>query len=106
MSAEKRLRLEKEKARQYFDVAAVMLVALDSLGNIALINQRGCEILGYREEELTGKSWFDTVIPEAFGIGRSGVKMGDRLHPGGSSVIFSVETIVGFRFCWILSRSE
>ncbi len=31
-----------------------------------------------------------TVIPEAFGIGRSGVKMGDRLHPGGSSVIFSV----------------
>jgi len=39
-----------------------------------------------REKGMAGY----TVIPEAFGMGRSGAKMGDRLHPGASTVIFTV----------------
>jgi len=31
-----------------------------------------------------------TVIPELIGMGRSGLKAGDRIHPGGSSLLFSV----------------
>jgi nitrogen regulatory protein PII len=31
-----------------------------------------------------------TVIPSVFGRGRSGLKTGDRVHPGGSSLLFSV----------------
>jgi hypothetical protein len=31
-----------------------------------------------------------TVLPAVLGAGRSGVKAGDRVHPGGSSVILSV----------------
>lgn len=31
-----------------------------------------------------------TVIPSVFGRGRTGLKTGDRVHPGGSSLLFSV----------------
>lgn len=64
--AEQALRESEEKARQYLDIAAVAFVALDNEGNITLINQRGLEILGYRQEELLGKNWFKTCLPERF----------------------------------------
>jgi hypothetical protein len=31
-----------------------------------------------------------TVIPELIGSGRTGLKMGDRVHPGASSLLFAV----------------
>lgn len=31
-----------------------------------------------------------TVLPAVLGSGRSGLKAGDRVHPGGSSLIFTV----------------
>ncbi len=31
---------------------------------ITLINEEGCETLRYKEEELIGKNWFDTLVPE------------------------------------------
>ncbi|WP_345993361.1 PAS domain S-box protein [Sulfurimonas sp. HSL-1716] len=58
------LRLEEEKAKLYLDVAAVMLLALDRNGKIRLINPKGCEILGYSQEELLGKDWIETVLPK------------------------------------------
>lgn len=64
--SEEALRKSEERARQYLDIAAVTFVALDSEGNIVLINQRGLEILGYRREELLGKNWFKTCLPERF----------------------------------------
>jgi hypothetical protein len=33
-----------------------------------------------------------TVLPAVVGSGRSGVKAGDRVHPGSSSLIFTVMT--------------
>jgi PAS domain S-box-containing protein len=57
------LRKEKEKAQEYLDIAAVILIVIDSTQNIRLINKRGCEILGYDEEEIVGKNWFDNFIP-------------------------------------------
>jgi len=56
------VRQERDRAQNYFDIAGVLLVALDSDGNISLINRKGCEILGYEEEELIGASWFDTAL--------------------------------------------
>ncbi len=57
------LRKEKDKAQNYLDVASVMLLALNSQGNITLINKRGCEILGYEEHEIIGSNWFDNFLP-------------------------------------------
>jgi len=58
------LRLERDKARRYLSIARVTILRLDAEGKITLINRRGCEILGYREEELIGRDWFDTCVPE------------------------------------------
>jgi hypothetical protein len=33
-----------------------------------------------------------TVVPASVGLGRSGLKAGDRVHPGSSSLIFTVMT--------------
>lgn len=58
------LRRERDRAQSYLDLAEVMLLALDANGRIALINRKGCEILGYTEAELVGRDWFEHCVPE------------------------------------------
>jgi two-component system, sporulation sensor kinase E len=60
--AEEAVQKERDQAQMYLDVAGVMIVALDSSGTITLINKKGCDILGYREEEITGKNWFEVCL--------------------------------------------
>ena len=55
---------ERDLAQQYLDIAGVMILAMDTNGTIILINNKGYEILGYKNNELSGKNWFDTCIPE------------------------------------------
>ncbi len=55
---------EKDTAQNYLDAADVILVALDSSGAIKLFNRKGAEVLGYNLEEVQGKNWFDTFVPE------------------------------------------
>lgn len=62
--AEEGLRRERERAQKYLDIADVLLVAIDDEGKITMINQKGCTILGYKEEELIGKDWFETCLPQ------------------------------------------
>jgi len=62
--AEEKLRREHERAQQYLDLAPVVFVAIDASGTVTLINQKGCEILGYPEQEIVGKNWFDNFIPD------------------------------------------
>jgi PAS domain S-box-containing protein len=47
-----------------FDIADVVLLALDREGRIARINRRGCSVLGWSEPELVGRSWIQTCVPE------------------------------------------
>lgn len=62
--AEQLLRKERDKAQKYLDVAAVMMVAIDTEQRVGLINRKGCEILGYSENEILGKNWFDNFLPK------------------------------------------
>ncbi len=55
---------EKEMAQSYLDIAGAMMLALDQQGNVSLINQKACEVLGWKEEEALGKNWFDNFLPE------------------------------------------
>jgi PAS domain S-box-containing protein len=59
------LQAEKHTAQRYLDVAGVMLLVLDPDGRIALINRKGCEVLGWGERELVGSDWFSGFIPAA-----------------------------------------
>ena len=62
--AERLLRQEKERAQQYLDVAGVMLLVLDPDGRVSLINRMGARMLGFTEEEILGRNWFDSFLPE------------------------------------------
>jgi rubredoxin len=57
--AENKLSQEKKKLQKYLDISEVMFLVLDTNGKIKSINKKGCEILGYKQEELIGKDWFD-----------------------------------------------
>jgi len=58
------LTLEKDKARNYLDVAGAMMVVIGADQRVRLINRKGCEVLGYAEEEIVGRNWFDNFVPE------------------------------------------
>jgi PAS domain S-box-containing protein len=59
------INLERDKAQRYLDVAGVMMLVLDAHGNVSLINEKGCRILGCEKvEDVVGCNWFDTYLPE------------------------------------------
>ncbi|HIE26267.1 TPA: PAS domain S-box protein [Candidatus Poribacteria bacterium] len=61
---ENALRQERDRAQKYLDIAGVMFVAINAKEEVTLINQKGCEILEYEQEEIIGKNWFDNFLPE------------------------------------------
>jgi len=62
--AEEALRREKDTVQRYLDIAGVIFLVIRADETVALINKRGCDILGYSEGEILGKNWFDTFIAE------------------------------------------
>ncbi len=58
------LQQERDKAQKYLDIVEVMIVALNSNGEITLINNKGNKVLAYEEDELIGENWFESCIPE------------------------------------------
>jgi len=62
--AEEALREERDKAQKYLDVAEVMFVIIGADQKVPLVNNKCCGTLGYKEEEIIGKNWFDNFIPE------------------------------------------
>ena len=70
---ERELRLERDQAKMYLDVAGVMLVALDRDGRISMVNKKGSSVLGWGEGELQGKNWFHTCLPPELRAEVSGV---------------------------------
>ena len=65
LAKEQALFREKAKAQEYFQVAEVIMLVLDTNGHVVLINGKGTELLGYEESELVGKNWFDTIVVES-----------------------------------------
>jgi len=63
-SAMDRIRKERDRAQLFFDFAGVMLIVIHRDQTIEMINNKGCDILGYEKDEIVGKNWFDLCIPE------------------------------------------
>ncbi len=53
----------KEEFESYVNLARVMLIALDSKGRIAFINNKGAEILETTKQDAVGKEWFSNFLP-------------------------------------------
>ena len=58
------LRHERDLANSYLNVAGVIIVAIGKDKKVTLINNKGCEILGYSREEIIGKDWFENFVPK------------------------------------------
>lgn len=57
---------EKETAQHYLDIVDVMIIASDANIRVTLINRKGCEVLGYSENELLGINGFELCVPEKY----------------------------------------
>lgn len=58
------LKIQRDRAQQYLNIARVIIVALDLKGRVTLINKMGCDVLGYEEDEIIGNNWFDFYVPD------------------------------------------
>ncbi|MDY6918535.1 MAG: PAS domain-containing protein [Chloroflexota bacterium] len=54
---------ERDRAQHYLDVAGSMILVIGTDRTVQLANRKACEVLGYEEEEILGKDWFDTFLP-------------------------------------------
>ena len=59
------LQREKENIQQYLDLAPIMFLLIDTEHNVQMINQKGCEMLGYDRLEILGKNWFENFMTNA-----------------------------------------
>ena len=59
------LQNEKERIQQYLDNAGVIFIILNTDETTEFINKKLTEILGYTEEDLIGKNWFEIIYPES-----------------------------------------
>lgn len=60
---EEELSAEKSRAQKYLDVAGTIFLAIEADQKVSLVNKKGCDVLGYTEEEIVGKNWFDNFVP-------------------------------------------
>ncbi|MHC4394188.1 MAG: hybrid sensor histidine kinase/response regulator [Planctomycetota bacterium] len=63
-ATEKQVREERDRRQKYFDVAGTVMIVIDPEQKVVLVNGKGCEVLGYREEEVLGRNWFDSFLPK------------------------------------------
>jgi two-component system sensor histidine kinase/response regulator len=61
------LRRERDLNQSYLDTVQSLMVALDVGGRVTMINRWGAELLGYRQDELLGRQWFATCLPQPEG---------------------------------------
>jgi PAS domain S-box-containing protein len=61
---EAELRQERDRISRYLDITGAMVVVLDHGGNVVLINQAGCEVLGCEESDIVGHNWYENFVPE------------------------------------------
>lgn len=58
------IREERDRAQKYLDLTGTMILALDTSFNVTMINQKGCDLLGYDESDVVGKNWVESFIPK------------------------------------------
>ncbi|MCX6052798.1 MAG: EAL domain-containing protein [Campylobacterales bacterium] len=62
--SEQSYKAERDRSQLFLDTAEVLLIALDAEARVTMFNRKAEELLGYKEEELLGKVWFEIgVLP-------------------------------------------
>ncbi|MBN2734547.1 MAG: PAS domain S-box protein [Methanomicrobiaceae archaeon] len=58
------LKIERDRAQTYFDLAEVIFIASEKDGTIKDINEKALEILEYSKKEATDKNFFDLLLKD------------------------------------------
>lgn len=95
--AQEALRKERDHAQNILNTVQAIIVALDREGRITLINPKGCQLLGYDENELLGQQWFTKVLPYPDAI--------ENVYPVFLKIIAGEREGVGYYENPILTRS-
>jgi PAS domain S-box-containing protein/putative nucleotidyltransferase with HDIG domain len=61
---EEMIEKEKNKLQKYIDIAGIIIKITDTDGRVSLINNRGCNVLGYSREDIIGKNWIERFVPD------------------------------------------
>jgi len=61
-TAQQIIRRQKEQTERYLAIAEAIIVQLDRDGRVIMLNQRGLEVLDYRDRDIIGQDWFSLVI--------------------------------------------
>jgi len=60
------LKVEKDRAQRYLDIANTIIVAIDREGKVQLLNEEGCRMLEVEEAEVLGKKWVPLAVPPQY----------------------------------------
>ncbi len=64
IAAEKELRHERDFNKLLIDDSPAFIVTIDGQGKLLMINQAMLNVLGYTEDEVVGKNYIATFVPE------------------------------------------
>ncbi len=64
LSTPQTAREDDDIARRYFDLAGVMLLALDAEGRVRDLNNAGAAVLGLPAADVVGQDWIERFVPE------------------------------------------
>ena len=82
------LRVERDRAQSYVDVAAALLVILYADGTISLLNRHGRDVLDDPRGELIGANWIDDGDPQRGPAGgAAGARATGQRRRGGSRAL-------------------
>lgn len=62
------LQKQHDQNQRYLDTTLALMVELDNEGRIVMINGAARKLLGYAPNELQGRNWFDTCLPQPEGM--------------------------------------
>jgi PAS domain S-box-containing protein len=63
------LRREKEQAQLYLDIVGTIIISISRDHTVSMVNQAGCRLLGYNEDEIIGTNWFSRFLPARERVG-------------------------------------
>jgi len=61
---EEELDRERIRAEEYLSLTGAIMLALDNEGRVTMMNRSGCELLGMREADILGLSWFESFVAD------------------------------------------
>ena len=67
---EEKQKESEKKYRELVESANSIIAKFDEMGKIISMNEFGLNFFGYKEEELIGKTWIETIVPKCESSGK------------------------------------